>query len=159
MPQHSEVERVGPNATINDQKRFSCLTCRQRKIKCDRRNPCSNCTRAARQCSFIPPVRGKPKGRTAPKEGLHAKLRRYEEMLKSYGADLEPSDNDNNNNSDGETASELDIQMVIKDAEVREMNGGSSFAFDETKTKLITKNGSSRYFDKYASPVAVQSLG
>jgi hypothetical protein len=102
-------------------------------------------------------MRGKPKRRTAPREGLHAKLRRYEEMLKSYGADLEPSDN-YNYNSDGETVSEPDIQMVIKGAEYREMSGGSPFAFDETKTKLITKNGSSRYFDKYVLSVAVPSL-
>lgn len=151
-PQPPEAERVGPNAT--DLKRFSCLTCRQRKVKCDRRNPCSNCTRAATQCSFIPPVRGKPKRRSTPKEGLHAKLRRYEEMLKSYGAEIEPSDHDNKNVSDVETVSEPDGQMVITDAESPGMSGGNPFAFDETKIKLINKNGSSRYFDKYVSSVA-----
>jgi hypothetical protein len=152
MSQPLEVERVGPNAT--DLKRFSCLTCRQRKVKCDRRNPCSNCTRAARQCSFIPPVRGKPKRRSTPKEGLHAKLKRYEELLKSYGADIEPSDNDNYV-SDAETVSEPDVQMVIKDTESPKMSSGSPFAFDETKTKLISKNGSSRYFEKYVSSFAL----
>ena len=156
MPQPSEAERVGLQAT--DMKRFSCLTCRQRKVKCDRRNPCSNCTRAARQCSYIPPVRGKPKRRITPKEGLHAKLRRYEEMLKAYGAEIELSDNDNNNASDAETLSEPDVQMVFEDAESPKMSDGSPFAFDQTKTKLITKNGSSRYFDKYVSSIAVPTL-
>ncbi|KAI9740064.1 MAG: hypothetical protein M1818_004815 [Claussenomyces sp. TS43310] len=140
-----EAERAGPNA--RNLKRFSCLTCRQRKIKCDRRSPCSNCTRAARSCSFVAPVRGKPKRRGTPKEGLHAKLRRYEEMLKSYGAEIGPSDNDKDIISDAETVSDPDLLMAVKDAESPKMGGGSPSAFDETKTKLITKNGSSRYFD------------
>jgi Fungal Zn(2)-Cys(6) binuclear cluster domain len=143
MPQTSEAEQVRQDA---DLKSFSCLTCRQRKVKCDRRNPCSNCMRAARQCSFIPPVRGKPKRRKAPKEGLHAKLRRYEEMLKSYGAKIEPSDNDIT--SEVETMSEADVEMA-EDDESRDISRNGPFAFDKAKTRLITKNGSSRYFDKY----------
>jgi hypothetical protein len=145
MPQTSEAGRVGPGA---DPKSFSCLACRQRKVKCDRRNPCSNCIKAAKQCSFIPPVRGKPKRRKAPKEGLHAKLKRYEEMLKSYGAKIEPPDD--GNISDVETMSDADVEMA-EDAESRDESRGGHFAYNKTKTRLITKNGSSKYLDKYVS--------
>jgi hypothetical protein len=130
-----------------DLKSYSCLTCRQRKVKCDRHNPCSNCVKAARQCSFIPHVRGKRKRTKAPKEGLHAKLRRYEELLKSYGAKIEPSEYDGD--SDSETVSQPDLDMA-EDADPRSKTGPGSFALKEMKPRLIDKEGSSRYFDRYA---------
>jgi hypothetical protein len=99
------------------------------------------------QCSFIPPVRGKRRRIKAPKEGLHAKLRRYEELLKSYGADIEPSDN--GDVSDVEKASEADVQ-IHEDADPGNKKRGGPITFDETNRRLITKNGTTRYFDKYA---------
>lgn len=33
----------------------SCLECRRRKLKCDKGQPCSNCTKLARPCVFIAP--------------------------------------------------------------------------------------------------------
>ena len=131
-------------------KPFSCLTCRQRKIKCDRNNPCSNCTRGGRPCSFVVPMRGKPSRRKPVREGLHARLRRYEEMLKAYGADIEPSVKENDNNiSDGEAVSEPDVEMT-EDTKSVVGSVRSHVEFDESKTRLVNNNGSSRYFDKYA---------
>ena len=138
------AEQPRPDA---DLKSYSCLTCRQRKVKCDRHNPCSNCVKAARQCSFIPPVRGKRKRTKAPKEGLHAKLRRYEELLKSYGAKIEPSEYDGD--SDSETVSQPDAGMT-EDADPRSKTSPGSFVLEEMKPRLIDKEGSSRYFDRYA---------
>ncbi|KAG0648436.1 Transcription factor vrtR1 [Hyphodiscus hymeniophilus] len=143
------VEQLGSSSS--DVKKYSCISCRQRKIRCDRRIPCSNCTKASRPCNFVDPVRGKRKKRTATKEGLHAKLRRYEELLRSYGADIEPSESGTNNFSDAESVSEHDVHMAEGDAESAKMSASSPFTFDETKTKLISKNGSSRYFDTYVS--------
>jgi hypothetical protein len=144
MYRTSEAEVAGPSF---DYKHFSCLVCRQRKVRCDRHHPCLNCTKSGRRCSFIPPVRGKPKRRKAPKEGLHAKLKRYEEMLKSYGATVEPSDACNEL-SDVEPSPEPDVHMT----EIREpqtMTSGEPLSADETRTRLVSKNGSSRYFEKY----------
>lgn len=126
-------------------KSYSCLTCRQRKVKCDRHNPCSNCVKMAQQCSFIPPVRAKRKRTQAPKEGLHAKLRRYEELLKSYGAKIEPSEYDGD--SDSETLSQPDVGMA-EDADPRSKTGPDSFAREEIKPRLIDKEGTLRYFDR-----------
>lgn len=33
----------------------SCLECRRRKLKCDKQQPCTNCTRFSRPCVFIAP--------------------------------------------------------------------------------------------------------
>ena len=143
MSQSSMAAQLGDG----DFKSYSCLTCRQRKVKCDRRTPCSNCVKAEKQCSFIPPVRGKRK-RTKPlREGLHAKLRRYEELLKSYGAKVEPSED--SNDFDSETASQLDDEMD-EDVEPQTKGLSEPVELDETKPKLITREGTSRYFERYA---------
>lgn len=144
MPQTSE----GRLKLGEDLKRFSCLTCRQRKVKCDRRNPCSHCVKAATQCSFIAPVRGKRKSTKPPKEGLHSKLKRYEDMLKAYGAKIELSDDENL--SDADVASEPDIEMDDDEGNKSYKKArGEPFSFEKSNSRLVTKNGSSRYFDKW----------
>ncbi|OBT92880.1 hypothetical protein VE01_08931 [Pseudogymnoascus verrucosus] len=142
MPQTSEG-RLRPG---EDLKKFSCLTCRQRKVRCDRHNPCSHCVKAATQCSFIAPVRGKRKLTKPPKEGLHSKLKRYEEMLKAYGANIEQSDYENL--SDADVASEPDVEMTEAEGAKSHKEGPDEpFTFDKSKSRLVSKNGSSRYFD------------
>lgn len=137
------LKRSGHDQTgqHGDAKSFSCLTCRQRKVKCDRLAPCTQCARSARTCSFVPPVRGKPRGRKTKKEGLHAKLRRYEELLRSCGVWAEPSENDL---ASDDTASGADV------------DGGSDSrgdidhpidVFDASKTRIVTRDGLSRCFD------------
>ncbi|EED18904.1 C6 transcription factor, putative [Talaromyces stipitatus ATCC 10500] len=132
------VQSLGLGDTL---KSYSCFTCRQRKVRCDRRSPCSNCVKTEKQCSFIPPVRGKRK-RTKPlREGLHAKLKRYEELLRSHGVKVEPS-SDDGEDSDSEAASQHDTEMkdVVKPR-------SKFLEMDDSNSKLITKEGSSRYFD------------
>ncbi|KAH8810958.1 putative C6 transcription factor [Xylogone sp. PMI_703] len=96
---------------------FSCLLCRQRKVKCDRQEPCSNCLKAQRPCSFVAPVRGKREKKlertpkTTVHEGLHDKLRRYERMLEEHGEKLgQPLDHDT---SDSDATPEPDIQTPV----------------------------------------------
>ncbi|KAI1388153.1 putative C6 transcription factor [Hypoxylon trugodes] len=140
-----------PQSLMNNQfgaedglKKYSCLLCRQRKIKCDRHNPCSNCVKSEKQCSFVPPVRGKRKRTKPHREGLHAKLKRYEDLLRSYGAKIEPSDDFDNSNS--ETTSQPDID-IEEDGETRSSTQSDPFGIEGTKPKLITKEGTSRYFE------------
>ncbi|OAG36050.1 hypothetical protein AYO21_09768 [Fonsecaea monophora] len=136
--------------TTADAKGFSCLVCRQRKIKCDRQSPCANCVKGDTQCSFVPPTRGKRKRTKPAREGLHARLRRYEEMLRAYGAKIEPS-LDSDDGSDMESCDKYDVAMVHKDSEARvdvDVDGsGALGGLDLARTKLVTREGNSRYFD------------
>ncbi|XXH03730.1 hypothetical protein Hte_010136 [Hypoxylon texense] len=125
---------------------YSCLACRQRKIKCDRRPNCSNCIKTSKQCVFVPPVRGKRKRTKPPRESLHAKLKRYEELLKSYGANVEPSDDFDDSDSDPETASRPDVEMDER-PKSRSKSRGDPFGLEDSKPQLITKEGTSRYYD------------
>lgn len=129
-------------------KAYSCLACRQRKIKCGRHAPCSNCAKADTPCSFIPPVRGKRRRTKPVHEGLHAKLKRYEEMLRSYGAKIEPSME--TEDSDVESATNQD-SLVTKDAKPEVETRTGSLGIDGTKPKLVTKEENSRYFDRYGN--------
>lgn len=45
----------------------SCVTCRRRKVRCDKRMPCGNCRRAAISCVFPAPGRA-PRRPKAPKD-------------------------------------------------------------------------------------------
>ncbi len=66
----------------------SCLLCRQRKIKCDKRQPCFNCIRGQKQCIYSapePPRRRKGRIKLSEDELLR-RLRSYETLLKSYVA-------------------------------------------------------------------------
>lgn len=141
MPQTLMAEQLGSDAGL---KPHSCLPCRQRKVKCDRHTPCSNCVKAGKQCSFIPPVRGKRKRTKVPKEGLHAKVRRYEELLRSYGANIEPSEI-GGDDSDLEAGSQVDVEMA-EDTRSESKGEIASIAPEE---RFVTKDGSSRYFDRY----------
>ncbi|EAW15050.1 Zn(II)2Cys6 transcription factor [Aspergillus clavatus NRRL 1] len=49
----------------------SCLACRQRKLKCNRQQPCSNCARAGRECAFL---------RLDSQHSVHKKLAIFKEQ-------------------------------------------------------------------------------
>ncbi|KAF5258479.1 hypothetical protein FOXYS1_10942 [Fusarium oxysporum] len=73
---------------------WSCFTCKRRKVRCDRRNPCSACVRRGGQCVF--PTSGRPPRHldSAMDDGqaglrrddLLGRIRRLEGLIRSYGA-------------------------------------------------------------------------
>lgn len=56
----------------------SCVTCRRRKVKCDKKEPCSNCTKAQTQCVFPAPGRAPRR----PRQGGKPLSEREAELLK-----------------------------------------------------------------------------
>jgi hypothetical protein len=82
----------------------SCVTCRKRKVKCDKIHPCTNCNRARIECIYPAPGRAPRKvrkiGDGRDKELLE-RLRRLEGVVKNLGVEV----------PDGE-----EIQDVEKDA-------------------------------------------
>jgi hypothetical protein len=89
-------------------KKHPCVLCQQRKVKCDRNDPCANCTKSRAQCispATLPPRRRKKR---FPEAELLARLRRYEEHLKRSGADLDAI------NRGGGSAGPSDTSSTIK---------------------------------------------
>ena len=72
----------------------SCVTCRKRKVKCDKVHPCNNCTRNHIECVFPAPGRAPRKIRKVvdgrDKELLE-RLRRLEGVVKGMGVEV-PND-------------------------------------------------------------------
>lgn len=80
---------------------WSCVICRRRKVRCDRKEPCSNCTKQNIDCHF--PVTGRlPRRRGAPptdassrstssqkQAELLNRLRRLEAVVTELGAQVE----------------------------------------------------------------------
>ncbi|CBX98236.1 hypothetical protein LEMA_P096450.1 [Plenodomus lingam JN3] len=56
-PSAAAPEKKSPNPQQRVRRRnrliTSCLECRRRKLKCDKQQPCTNCTKLSRQCVFI----------------------------------------------------------------------------------------------------------
>lgn len=78
-----------PHDGLQSRKKHPCVLCQQRKVKCDRNDPCANCVKALVECvspSTLPPRRRKKR---FPEAELLARLRKYEDHLRSYGADID----------------------------------------------------------------------
>lgn len=70
----------------------SCAMCHQRKVKCDKKSPCSYCVSRGIACVPVAPIMKKPRKRRFPEAELLTRLRRYEEALRRYNADIESID-------------------------------------------------------------------
>jgi len=71
------------------QRVLACALCQQRKIKCDRKFPCVNCTRTGSQCvpAFLTP---RQRRRRFPERELLERLRHYENLLRQNHIKFEP---------------------------------------------------------------------
>ncbi|CAJ2508055.1 Uu.00g092410.m01.CDS01 [Anthostomella pinea] len=61
---------------------LACVLCQNRKIKCDRNSPCSNCIKANVACT--PSVPAPARKRRRPNQDLQQRLARCEELLSDY---------------------------------------------------------------------------
>ncbi|TAQ91572.1 hypothetical protein B7494_g3 [Chlorociboria aeruginascens] len=96
---HSPENAQGtpPSSTPHSLNPRSCITCRKRKVKCDKTYPCSNCSKAQNQCVFPAPGRaprrprvGKPASEREVE--LLKRLRRLEGVVEELSSqvDVEP---------------------------------------------------------------------
>jgi len=80
---------------------ISCIVCRQRKVKCDKQQRCSNCAKAGIECIYSVPARPRRRignGRSpedVSREELIQRVRRYEALFKKYGPQIDAIKNEN----------------------------------------------------------------
>lgn len=62
---------------------FSCVVCHRRKVKCNRKDPCSNCEKAGIECIYRPPPPPRRRKRVHSVDGdalkIQGKSRRQED--------------------------------------------------------------------------------
>ncbi|KAL2189209.1 hypothetical protein L209DRAFT_752432 [Thermothelomyces heterothallicus CBS 203.75] len=71
------------------QRVLACQLCQQRKVKCDRKFPCSQCSRMGAQCvpaALIP----RQRRRRFPERELLERIRQYEALLRQHHVPFRP---------------------------------------------------------------------
>ena len=85
----SSVPRVSSRAAIKSQRLLACVLCQQRKVKCDRKTPCSNCVKANAHCVPATLAKRQRRRRFAERELLE-RIREYEALLRENNIDFDP---------------------------------------------------------------------
>lgn len=146
---------IAPPASVDSNGRYlnprSCVTCRKRKVKCDKLHPCSNCTRAHIECIFPTPGRAprKPKKPVDGKDAeLLARLRRLEGVVKHLGVDVGPDGTDEGKEeagkgSDGAAQSQSNNLQGRQDE--RWAADNQHGRFENRFGRLVVNEGRSRY--------------
>ncbi|KAI9931814.1 hypothetical protein ASPWEDRAFT_150702 [Aspergillus wentii DTO 134E9] len=74
----SSTALSSPQESLNSR---SCVTCRRRKVRCNKRSPCSNCIKAGIECVFPAPGRARRKSKRPQDAELLSRLRRLEGVI------------------------------------------------------------------------------
>jgi hypothetical protein len=85
----SEQVPHASSQALKSQRVLACVLCQQRKIKCDRKFPCSNCTKSRAQCVPATQIPRRRRRRFAERDLLD-QLRKYEDLLRQNNIDFEP---------------------------------------------------------------------
>lgn len=111
----AETPQPKPNTTPAPPRKHPCLLCQQRKVRCDRNEPCSNCVKAGvAKCEAAPQYPPRKRKKRFPEAELLARLRRYERHLRNYGADIEAiNQEDLNSEPAGPSKSQLGAEEIV----------------------------------------------
>lgn len=88
-PVASTVIETSLHPAVRQQRVLACVSCQQRKIKCDRHFPCAHCLRGGISCvpaSLVP----RQRRRRFPERDLLQRLRHYEDLLRQNNVDFKP---------------------------------------------------------------------
>ncbi|KAK0647976.1 Transcription factor vrtR1 [Lasiodiplodia hormozganensis] len=91
------------------QRVLACVLCQQRKIKCNRKFPCSNCIRSKASC--VPATVNPRRKRRFPERELLDRLNRYEDLLRQNNVKFEPLHKEENASPNVEGANHSDEDM------------------------------------------------
>ncbi|PTB35366.1 hypothetical protein M441DRAFT_330267 [Trichoderma asperellum CBS 433.97] len=78
---------------MTSQRRYSCITCARRKVKCDKLSPCSSCSKSQVACIYRDPVPSQRHRKRVTQRDLLAKIQELETILHSNRIPFEALDN------------------------------------------------------------------
>lgn len=79
---------VTPTAARQSATTHACVRCSERKVKCDKKHPCTACLRFDFECAYRPLGPRKLKKQSASHRALIQRLKRYESLLQEQGIDV-----------------------------------------------------------------------
>lgn len=121
----------------------SCITCRRRKIRCNKLHPCSNCVKAKVECVFPEPGRAPRRSKKATESELLARLKSLEAVVKKFGVvgKSSPVQSPVETMKEDVIKNGWDITM-FKDLSSKDSELGS---MDEELGRLVVSDDKSRY--------------
>ena len=136
------------NVSSRPVKIFSCLRCYNRRVKCDKEQPCGGCLKSNAECVFRerPPPRRR-KARTQ-EEALLERLKRYEVLLDQSGIDPNSTIKDPQHGAPKIATTPSNASAT----EASEHQSPSSTSGPErayTESKLLYEQSRSKFVDKY----------
>lgn len=84
VPTNFNSKVDGPELQFHYRKLLSCTKCRQRKVKCDKSDPCVNCQRAGCECIYPPRRDRKARRQRSQNAEVVSRLGNLEKLLLKY---------------------------------------------------------------------------
>lgn len=125
----------GPSPFNKITRGHSCLSCQQRKVRCDGQRPCSTCVRSGDQCApakSLKTIKRQDARSGLVNDRLRSRLKRCEELLQASGIKIED-----------DVAPD---ERVQRDS-LRDVDTPASNVDDG---QMIVEHGHSRYLEKCA---------
>lgn len=85
---------LGPSSSHKLTRGTSCVLCQQRKVRCDKNKPCSNCVKAGVDCRVVPPAPPRRRKKRLQERDLIERLKKYEDLLRDNNVKFESIDFD-----------------------------------------------------------------
>ena len=121
------VQSASSNGLVQALNKRSCIECRRRKTRCDKRYPCSRCTKTSKQCVF-PHSRRARKMNGSTEAELTSRLRRLEGIVQKLGVSIE---------EDQEIEAAHEPREVNDDQEHAELSSQRSAAMLNGESSLV----------------------
>lgn len=131
----------------------ACVLCQRRKVKCDRRDPCSGCIKANVECEYRDPLPPRRRKRKTPESAMVDRFKRYETALLNAGIDVASLDEDDFQDLVVIRRAKNDVNDINarpRDPPTTPGHTASESTSRHGSGRLITKKGKSIYLDKLA---------
>lgn len=130
------AENAAPAPAPGKQQRvLACVSCQQRKIKCDRHFPCAHCLRSGISCvpaSLVP----RQRRRRFPERDLLQRLRHYEDLLRQNNVDFQPLHPTSSAGATAMSAEQPSPAAVTAAADTNKQGTGASQILDDTRSEV-----------------------
>jgi Fungal Zn(2)-Cys(6) binuclear cluster domain len=147
---------VSATMSSEDTKIYACVTCVQRKVKCDKLRPCTACSKSQLQCKYRstpPPQRRKRKLET-PNHTLLERLRAHEATLQRAGLPFDAFDSFDaaNGGADVRIEAEADTTDNLRPRSLPPAPKESSSSVTTQRRLphrgiLVSEHGGTRYYE------------
>lgn len=118
----------------------SCIECRRRKTRCDKRYPCSRCTKTSKQCVF--PHSGRARKINGSTEAeLTSRLRRLEGIVQKLGVNIEGDQENEAAHEPREANDDQEHAEISSQRSAAMLNGESGVGWN----RLVDELGKYRY--------------